>query len=578
MLRLIKFLKGYRAAAIAGPFFKLAEAVFELIIPLAVASLVDSGIAAGDKFRVINMGLAMLALGAAGLAFSLSCQYLAAKASLGFGTNLRKTLYSRINKFGYDELDRFGAPSLVTRLTNDINQAQTGVAMFIRLVLRAPLIAAGSIIMAVIISPKLSLIFIAMAAAVSVSLYIIMSRTSPVYGKIQKQLDRVALLSRENLSGARVVRAFSREDDERADFSDAAQTLSKTSRAAGAIAGLLNPLTYALANFAVICVLWFGGFSVNSGTLTQGKIVALINYLIQVQLSLVVVANFIVIFTKASACAKRINEALDVTPAIRDPQNPAPPPSTDGDAPAIEFKDVGFAYALNASESLGGINFVLNAGESLGVIGSTGSGKTTLVNLIGRFYDVTSGAVSVFGTNVKDYALKDLRSAIGYVPQANTLFYGTVRDNILWGKPDATDAQILSALQTAQAADFVNALADGLDAVIEQGGKNLSGGQKQRLCIARALIREPKILILDDSSAALDYATDAALRRALAADGRTVTAVTVSQRANSIRACSRILVLDEGRAVGLGAHSGLLRDCAVYREICSSQESEAAAK
>ncbi len=570
MLRLVRFLKGYMFSSVVAPLFKIMEALFELIIPLVVAKIIDVGIPNGDTRYIWKMGIVMISFGLAGLLFSMTCQYLAARASTGFGTNVRSALYRHINKFGYPEVDRFGAPSLVTRLTSDVNQTQVAVAMFIRLVLRAPIVVIGAIIMAVTISPVLSLIFVAMALVVSVVLYFIMSRSAPFYIAIQSKLDKVALLTRENLSGARVVRAFSRQDEEQEDFAEASESLSKSSRAVDAIAALLNPLTYVLVNMAIIAVIWFGGIKVDTGSLSQGEVLALVNYLSQILLALIVLANLVVTFTKASACAKRINEVLDTVPSVQDESRGR----VEGkeNAPKFEFKGVGFSYGENLGRSLENIDLSVAAGETLGVIGSTGSGKTTLINLLGRFYDASCGEVLIDGVNVKEYPLSQLREKIGLVPQQTSLFSGTIRENMQMGRKDISDEKILEAMKTAQAYEFVSALDKGLDAPVLRDGRNFSGGQRQRLTIARALSGSPEILILDDSSSALDYATDFRLRKALKNDTAGLTVVIVSQRYSSIKNADKILVLDDGKAAGIGTHEELLKTCEVYREICSSQD------
>ena len=572
MLRLIRFLKGYRFASVVAPLFKVMEAIFELIIPLVVAKIIDVGIPNGDTRYIWKMGVIMISLGAAGLLFSMTCQYLAARASTGFGTNVRSALYRHINTFGYPEMDKFGAPSLVTRLTSDVNQTQVAVAMFIRLVLRAPFIAIGAIIMAITISPVLSLIFVVMSVVVSVVLYFIMSRSAPFYIKIQSKLDRVALLTRENLSGARVVRAFSRQDEEQEDFEEASESLSKSSRAVGAIAALLNPLTYVLVNAAIIAVIWFGGIKVDAGVLSQGQILALVNYLSQILLALVVLANLVVTFTKASACAKRINEVLDTVPAVRDESRGRVEPIDN--APKFEFGNVDFSYGENLGHSLENVNVKVLSGETLGVIGSTGSGKTTLINLLSRFYDVSSGEVLIDGVNVKEYPFSQLREKIGLVPQRTSLFSGSLRENMQMGRADISDEKIISAMKTAQAYEFVSALDGGLDAPVLRDGRNFSGGQRQRLTIARALSGSPEILVLDDSSSALDYATDFKLRKALKTETAGLTVVIVSQRYSSIKNADKILVLDDGKVAGIGTHSELLSTCDVYKEICSSQDED----
>ncbi|KAI4453846.1 atp-binding cassette sub-family b [Holotrichia oblita] len=569
MFRLIRFLKGYRKAAVAGPLFKLMEALFELFIPLVVARIIDVGIANGDTVYIYKMGGVLIGLGVVGFAFSLTCQYLAARASMNFGARVRSELYSHVNKFDFETIDKFGAPSLITRLTNDVNQAQLGVAMFIRLMLRAPFIAIGAIVMAMTISLTMSLIFLAMAVLISVILYVIMSRSGALYTAVQSALDGTALLARENLSGARVVRAFSRQEQQQDNFRNQSEKVSRLTRTVGRISGLLNPLTYALVNLAVIAILYFGSNQVNIGNLSQGQVLALVNYLIQIQFSLVVLAHLIVIFTKSAASAKRINEVFDTETCITDANNSMQEKVSD--SPKILFDNIDFSYGKNAGLSLQGINLAINEGETIGIIGATGAGKTTLANLVGRFYDVCGGAVFIDGVDVRAYPLEQLRQKTGYVMQGATLFSGTVRDNIKWGKSDATDEDVWAALKIAMADEFVKALPHDLDSVVAAGGKNFSGGQRQRLTIARALIRKPEILVLDDSSSALDYATDAALRRELKFSTNIMTVIIISQRTSSIMSADKILVLDEGKAVGLGTHNELLKHCDLYKEIYLSQ-------
>ncbi len=575
MLKLVRFLKGYWFKTISGPFFKLTEAVFELITPLVVAWVIDSAIPAGqagDFSGLITGGIIILALGVFGLIFALTAQFFASRASLGFGTNLRRELYAHVNSFSYAELDRFSTPSLITRLTADINQTQQAVAMFIRLVTRAPFIAVGAVVMAMLIDVKLSLIFIAAAALVGAALLIILTSTMPKYKNVQENLDDVTQLTRENLSGARVVRAFGAEEREKSGFYKAADRLSSASIRAGALSALLNPLTYAVLNLGIIAILYFGGKQVYYGNLTQGQIIALVNYMMQILNALVVFANLLIVFTKASASAARINEVFDVQTSMAEGTGAMP----DNSAPAIELKDVSFTYYSSPSPSLSDINLTVPAGASVGVLGGTGSGKTTLVSLITRLYDVTEGSVNIFGRNVKEYSGAQLRSFFGIAPQKAVLFAGTVRENIKWGKEDATDDEIARALEISQSAEFVNSFKDGLDAVIAQGGKNLSGGQRQRLTIARALVARPKILILDDSSSALDFATDARLRKALEKMRRSdgLTTVTVSQRAAGVRHCDIIVVLDDGEISAAGTHEQLISSSELYREICLSQNKE----
>ena len=575
MFKLTRFLKGYRLKTVFGPFFKLIEAVFELITPLVVAWVIDTAIPmgqAGDYSGLIYGGLIILGLGVLGLAFALTAQFFASRASLGFGTNLRKELYEHINTFSYAELDKFSTTSLITRLTTDVNQAQQAVAMFIRLILRAPFITVGAIVMAMIVNLKLSLIFVISALIIGAALWLITSLSMPKYKEVQGRLDDVSRLTRENLAGARVVRAFGAEEREKKNFDTASEKLSSSSIKVGAISAVLNPLTYAVLNLAVIAILYFGGKTVYYGDLTQGKIIALVNYMTQILNAMVVFANLLITFTKASASAARINEVFAVTTSMKEGAGATP----DFNQPAVKMENVSFRYASSSVDSLENITLTALKGQSVGVLGGTGSGKTTLVSLISRLYDATEGYVSIFGNDVKDYNNAELRKIFGVVPQKAVLFNGTVRENMLWGDQNASDEDILSALETAQAKDFVLEKKGGLDFIIEQDGKNLSGGQRQRLTIARALVARPEILILDDSSSALDFATDAKLRKALGVlrEERGLTTVTVSQRATSVMHCDIIVVLDDGKIVGTGTHDELMESSEVYREIFRSQNKE----
>lgn len=575
MFKLTRFLKGYRLKTVFGPFFKLIEAVFELITPLVVAWVIDTAIPmgqAGDYSGLIYGGLIILGLGVLGLAFALTAQFFASRASLGFGTNLRKELYEHINTFSYAELDKFSTTSLITRLTTDVNQAQQAVAMFIRLILRAPFITVGAIVMAMIVNLKLSLIFVISALIIGAALWLITSLSMPKYKEVQGRLDDVSRLTRENLAGARVVRAFGAEEREKKNFDTASEKLSSSSIKVGAISAVLNPLTYAVLNLAVIAILYFGGKTVYYGDLTQGKIIALVNYMTQILNAMVVFANLLITFTKASASAARINEVFAVTTSMKEGAGATP----DFNQPAVKMENVSFRYASSSVDSLEHITLTAIKGQSVGVLGGTGSGKTTLVSLISRLYDATEGYVSIFGNDVKDYNNAELRKIFGVVPQKAVLFNGTVRENMLWGDQNASDEDILSVLETAQAKDFVLEKKGGLDFIIEQDGKNLSGGQRQRLTIARALVSKPEILILDDSSSALDFATDAKLRKALGIlrEERGLTTVTVSQRATSVMHCDIIVVLDDGKIVGTGTHDELMESSEVYREIFRSQNKE----
>ena len=565
-----KYLGAFKKELIIGPAAKLTEAVLELIVPLLMADVIDVGINGGaGKPYIYRMGGIMILMGAFGLCCALVCQYLASRASQGVGTVIRNDLFERICQLSHSQTDAFGTPSLINRVTNDVNQVQNAVAMLIRLVVRAPFLVIGAAVMAMTIDLKLSLVFLAVAPLAAAVLYIIMSRSVPFYRVIQKKLDRIGLITRESLAGARVIRAFSRGEYEEERFASANDDYAEISMRVGRLSALLNPLTYAIMNLAIAAIVWFGGFRVNAGDLTQGQVIAFVNYMTQISLALVVVANLVVIFTRAAACSARINEVLDTEPSITDGNGVSEFPPN---APAIEFRDVSFSYADDGDNALENISFSLNKGETLGIIGGTGSGKSTLVNLIPRFYDAENGEVLVDGVNVREYKLEALRNKIGTVPQKALLFSGTVAENLRWGKENASDGEIKKAAEIAQASEFIEKLPDGYETVISQGGRNLSGGQKQRLTIARALVGNPDILILDDSASALDLATDAALRKAISENTGSMTVVIVSQRANSIRHADKIIVLDDGEAVGIGTHGELLEKCEVYREIVMSQE------
>ena len=577
MWKLRRFLKDYRKQVIIGPIFKWMEAVLELIVPLVMAKIIDVGVKNADKGYVFRMGGLLLLIAAVSLGCALVCQYSASIASQGVGTNLRREMFDRINRFSHAELDRFGTHSLITRLTNDVNQLQVAVAMLIRLVVRAPFLAIGAVVMAFTIDVKLSLIFLVVFPLIVGVLYFVMNRSIPFFRVMQKKLDKISLITRENLEGARVIRAFSKQDVELSRFTSASDDLANTSVRVGRLSALLNPLTYVIMNLGIVAILWFGGFRVDSGRLTQGEIIAFVNYMTQILQALIVVANLVVIFTKASASASRINEVLETEPSVSDAVSGEVAPLAD--EAALEFDRVSFAYAGAEEPSLSGITVKLRPGETLGVIGGTGSGKSTFVSLIPRFYDATSGEVKVFGRDVKEYPLAELRRLVGTVPQKAAVVSGTIRENLRWAKPDATDEELWAALKTAQAESFVEALPQKLETRVEQGGKNFSGGQKQRLTIARALVGKPSILILDDSASALDFATDAALRKALRTETKGMTVIMVSQRASTIRYADQILVLDDGGMAGLGTHEELFENCPVYREICLSQLSaEEAAK
>ncbi len=572
MFRLAKYLKHYKIQSIFGPLFKLIEACFELAVPLIMADIIDTGIKNEDSSYILWRGGILVLLGILGLVCSLTAQYFAAKASVGFGTELRTALFKHINTLSYAEIDKLGSHTLVTRMTSDINQAQTGVNMVLRLFLRSPFIVLGSVIMAFTISVKLTLIFIIISPALAFVIYKIMSSTIPRYKKVQKTLDRTNLITSENLVGTRVIRAFSRQKDEQQEFEKNAEELKKMQIAAGKISAIMNPATYVIVNLAIAAILWFGGKSVNIGGITQGEVIALLNYMNQILLALLAVALLVTNITKMYACAGRINEVFDVQPSVSDEGNTTV--SEIPDSPKVEFRDVSFAYSGSGEHVLENISFTADKGMTVGIIGGTGSGKTSVINLIPRFYDTSSGSVLVDGTDVKKYPFTQLRTKIGIVPQKAVLFKGTVRENMRWRDRNATDEQIMKALETAQADGFVKQKQGVLDFEILQQGKNLSGGQRQRLTIARALVGDPEILILDDSASALDLATDAALRKAIAEQTTDMTVFIVSQRISSIKNADRIVVLEDGRVAGIGTHKELFGSCDVYREICLSQLSE----
>ena len=572
MRRLFRYLKGYEKETVIAPLFKMLEACFELLVPLVVARIVDEGIQNADlPFIWRQCGLLVL-LAVVGMASSLTAQYFAAKSALGFGTALRRDLFAHINTLSHTELDRMGTPTLVTRMTSDVNQVQNGLNMTLRLLLRSPFIVIGAILMALTISPVLTLWFLGITAVISLVIWAIMRATVPIYHDAQTTLDRVTQLTRENYVGARVVRAFSRQKDEMAGFAAANDRLRDVQLAAGRISALMNPITYLIVNLGAIAILWHGGRQVDAGALTQGEVMALLNYLSQILLNLLRIADLVIIMTRAVASAVRVSEVLATPTTMPDPA--APDLDAVPGAPAVAFEDVGFAYAGAGAPSLTGVTLAAAPGETIGVIGGTGSGKTTFVSLIPRFYDATGGRVLLFGHDVRRYGFAQLRRMIGVVPQKAVLFTGTIRDNMRWAKPDATDEEIWAALEIAQAAEFVRAKPGGLDAPVETAGRNFSGGQRQRLTIARALVPMPRILILDDSASALDYATDAALRTAIREKTQGMTVFIVSQRAAAVRQADRILVLDDGAPAGLDSHARLLQSCAVYREICLSQLSK----
>lgn len=572
MKRLIRFLRGYEKESVLAPLFKMLEATFELIVPLVVANIVDVGIKNQDTAYIWKQCVIMVLLGVIGLVCSLTAQFFAAKAAMGFSTALRRDMFAHISRLSYRELDRLGTPTLVTRITSDINQAQTGVNMVLRLFLRSPFIVAGAVIMSFTINVKIGIIFLIAVPLISVVIYMIMKSTVPIYKKAQASLDRISLITRENHVGARVVRAFGRQQEENKDFAESNDEYTRIQVQAGKISALLNPATTVIMNFAIIGILWLGSKEVYNGVLTQGEVVALVNYMSQILIALIALANLIVAVTKAMASAVRLNEVFDTQPTLTD--EGASVQKEKQNSPRVEFKDVTFTYAGSKEPALSHISFRAEPGETIGIIGGTGCGKSTLVNLIPRFYDVSQGEVSIDGNSVKAYPFRQLRKKVGMVPQHAVLFKGTIRDNMKWGKEDAADAEIDRALSIAQAKEFVDSRPDKLSAMINQSGANLSGGQRQRLTIARALVGMPEILIMDDSASALDFATDAALRHAIKEQTEGMTVFIVSQRATSIKHADRILVLDDGELAGMGTHQELMESCQVYREICLSQLSE----
>lgn len=567
MIKLLKYLKDYKLQLIIGPACKLLEAIFELIVPLVMADIIDVGVKSGDSGYVLKMGGVMILLGAVGLCSALVCQKSASIASQGSGTKLRNELFHHINILSFTELDKIGTPSLITRMTNDINQLQYAVAMLIRLVIRAPFLVVGAMIMATTINLKLSLIFFIASPLIALVLYLIMSKSVPLFKLIQKRLDRLSLISREGLSGARVIRAFHKEDKEQERFNEANNELAGTAQNVGVLSALLSPLTYAITNLAIVAIVWFGGGLVDVGEMQTGEIIALVSYMTQILLAMVVVANLVVTFTKASASAARVNEVFELEPSIKSGGNKEL--ALDNSKDFIRFENVCFGYG--GGDVLKDISFTVQKGETVGIIGTTGSGKSSLVNLIPRYYDVTGGQVYIGGENVKKYPLSQLRKLCSVVMQKAVLFSGTIESNLKWGKKDATNEEMNHALEIAQAKEFVDKLPNKLKTPVTQGGKNFSGGQKQRLTIARAIIASSPILILDDSASALDFATDYALRKAIKNNTDGTTVFIVSQRVSTVKDADRILVLKEGELVGSGVHKELFEQCEEYREICLSQ-------
>lgn len=568
MKRLFPFLKPYRLQLTIGPFFKLSEAVLEILIPTLMALLIDNGVNAGNREYVIKMGILMLVIATCGVIFAYICQYSASIASQGFGTDVRNAMFKKIGTLSFAQLDKFGTPSLINRITGDVNQLQSAVAMLIRLVIRAPFLCVGGLIMAMTIDLKLSVIFMIVIPLFILVLFLVMFKAVPLYKSVQKKLDKLTLVLRENLSGVRVIRAFAGVKREKERFDDKNKDYADTAIRVGKIAALTNPVTTIIMNLAAIAVIYFGGIRVNAGHLSQGEVIAFINYITQILNAMIVVANLVVLYTKAYASALRVGEVLEAEPAIEYGEKSVGAKSEN----AIVFKNVSLTYAGSKVPALENINLTVRTGETLGVIGGTGSGKSTLVSLIPRFYDVTEGEVLLNGAPIKDYSEDELRDTVAIVQQRAALFSGTVADNLRMAKADATMEEMRAAADVAQATEFIDRLEDGFDTHVSQGGNNLSGGQKQRLTIARALIKNAPILILDDSASALDYATDANLRRAIKENTDSQTVIIVSQRVNSVKDADRIVVLDDGEIVGIGAHKELVKNCEIYKEICYSQE------
>lgn len=566
--RLLPYMKGYWKECILGPIFKLLEAIFELIVPLVTAKMIDVGIANRDTGYIWKMGGAMFLLAACGLAFALICQYYASKCAYGFGTALRRALYRHVNTLSHSAVDRIGTASLITRITSDSNTVQSGLNMVIRLATRCPFLIIGAAIMAMRIDLKLSIIFLIAIPIIGVLQYSVTCWTIPRYGENQGKLDNIARHTRENLDGVRVIRAFSRQDEEIESYRNDCDVFAKRSIAVGRVGAILNPASFFIMNMGIVAVLWFGGIRVDTGHLTQGELTAFVNYMTQIALSMVRMAELLISFNKAAASAKRISDVLAEEPEITDGEKPL---TVQGQAPVLAFDHVTFAYPDGGEAAIHDISFSLRAGETLGIIGGTGSGKSTIANLIPRFYDTTEGTVRIYGEDVRSYTLDSLRQIIGVVPQKASLVSGTIAENLRWGDAAADDAELEHACKIAQAWEFVSQTSRGLETKVTQGGRSLSGGQKQRLTIARALVGHPKLLILDDSMSALDYATDLELRRQLAAEMGDVTKIMISQRATSIQHADHILVMDDGKCVGYGTHDELLVQCPVYADIYHTQ-------
>lgn len=568
MKRLLHYIKPHRFITIMAPLFKMLEATFELFVPLVVAQMIDVGIAGNNSLYLWKMLVLLIALGAIGFGFSLTAQYFAAKSAVSVGMSMRSDLFAHINTFSYQEIDSIGTSTLINRMTNDINQVQNGLNMFLRLFLRSPFVVFGAMIMAFTVDVRAALPFAVAIPVLMVVVFAILLISMPLYKKVQKQLDQVLLTTRENLSGIRVVRAFAKQQTEKSRFQEETNSLYHKQIFVGKISALLNPLTYVIINLGIVAVLFFGGRQVNMGNLTQGQVIALINYMSQILTELVKLANLIILLSRAMASLGRVNAVFDVSPSIRDAGEEA---FAADRSPAVLFENVGFAYAGSRKETLRGISFSVMQRETIGIIGGTGSGKSTLANLIPRFYDCTSGTIRLFGKDMKTLRPSFIREHVGVVPQKPAVFSGSLRENMQWGKQGASDEEIYWALDIAQAREFVESKQQGLDLKIQQGGSNLSGGQKQRLTIARALVGQPDILILDDSASALDFATDAKLRKAIKESTENMTVFIISQRVSAIRNADHILVLDDGKPAGYGTHEELLDSNGLYQEICSSQ-------
>lgn len=577
MKTLLAYLKGYKKESILAPLFKMLEASFELFVPLVMAAIIDVGIANQDKPYIVKMCFVLIALGIIGLVCSITAQYFAAKAATGVGTGIRHGLFEHIQKFTFTEMDQLGTSTLITRMTSDINQIQSGVNLVLRLFLRSPFIVFGAMIMAFTVDVKAALVFVVTIPLLSLIVFGIMLVTMPMYKKVQADLDQVLLATRENLTGARVIRAFNKEEDETKRFENANQILTDAQKYVGRISGMMNPLTYIIVNGAIIALIYVGAVRVDIGDLTQGQVVALINYMSQILVELVKLANLIISVTKAAACLNRVESVLAVKPDMNEGDVRWKSNSSEADRdlknkiPVVEFSHVSLTYKGTSDTSLSDINFCAEKGQTIGIIGGTGSGKSSLVNLIPRFYDATDSTVKINGRDIKEYQTENLREHIGVVLQKAVLFKGSIADNLRWGKEDATEQEMYEALDISQAREFVDTKQGGLEFQIEQGGRNLSGGQKQRMTIARALVRKPEILILDDSASALDFATDAALRKSIKEMKNQPTVFIVSQRAASIQYADQIIVLDDGAMAGIGTHEELLKDCPVYQEIYYSQ-------